>query len=267
MRKPPDILQRILTHKTAEVVARSEKVSMRTLSHRVANAPPVRNFVEAIDTRLRVHQAAIIAEIKKASPSKGVLRQDFDPVLIAKDYECNGATCLSILTDEAFFQGADSYLQQVRANSMLPILRKDFIIDAYQVYESRVLGADCILLIVAALGDALLQDLAGLAEHLGMDILIEVHNREELERALPLNLTLIGINNRDLHTFETRLDTTLTLLQYIPIMRRHIVVSESGIKTPQDVTLLRQAGVHAFLVGEALMIADEPGAALADLFN
>jgi indole-3-glycerol phosphate synthase len=146
-------------------------------------------------------------------------------------------------------------------------LRKDFIIDAYQVYESRVLGADCILLIVAALGDALLQDLAGLAEHLGMDVLIEVHNREELERALPLNFPLIGINNRNLHTFETRLETTLELLAYIPPMRRHIVVSESGIKTPQDVVLLRQAGVHSFLVGEALMTAEEPGTALADLFN
>lgn len=265
MHKPPDILQRILKHKVEEITARSQQISMRALSHQIADAPPVRGFIEAIDARLSVRQAAIIAEIKKASPSKGVLRQDFDPVVIAQNYARYGATCLSILTDEAFFQGTDSYLQQVREISILPILRKDFIIDAYQVYESRVLGADCILLIVAALGDALLQDLAGLAEHLNMDVLIEVHNREELERALPLNMPLIGINNRNLHTFETQIETTLKLLPYTP--SRYTVVSESGIKTPQDVASLRQAGVHSFLVGETLMKADEPGVALAHLFN
>lgn len=262
-----DILKKILDRKAEEIVARCEKISLRELSQRAANAPPPRGFAEAIDARLRMNQTAVIAEIKKASPSKGLLRAQFDPVAIAKDYEEYGATCLSILTDETFFQGSDDYLRHVRATSLLPILRKDFIIDAYQVYEARALGADCILLIVAALGDALLQDLYGLARHLGMDILIEVHDYEELERALPLNSRLIGINNRNLRTFTTKLETTLELLEQIPKLQRHIVVSESGIQTPEDVMLLRQAGVHTFLIGEAFMRTDNPGIALAKLLN
>ena len=261
----PDILKQILHRKVEEIAEASSRVSLRQLSNVVANSPPARGFVEAIHTRLQVNQMAIIAEIKKASPSKGVLRNQFDPVQIAKSYEQHGAACLSVLTDRDFFQGANEYLQQIREACLLPLLRKDFIIDPYQVYEARAIGADCILLIVAALGDAQLHDLAGLANYLGMDVLIEVHNQEELDRALRLNSRLIGINNRDLHTFTTRLETTLDLLKWIP--KKHIVVSESGIHAAKDITLLSTAGVRAFLIGEAFMKAPEPGVAMANLFN
>lgn len=261
----PDILKKIILHKVEEIEAHSKSISLRSLGHMVANCPPTRGFVEAINARLQLQQPAVIAEIKKASPSRGVLRPDFDPVAIAKSYEENDAACLSILTDKAFFQGADEYLSQVHETCQLPILRKDFIIDAYQIYESRAIGADCILLIVAALDDTQLRDLADLANHLGMDVLVEVHTCEELERALSLNTRLIGINNRNLQTFTTQVKTTLELLPLIP--KKFIVVSESGIHTPQDVKLLRRAGVHAFLVGEAFMKADDPGAALCRLFN
>ncbi len=261
MNKIPNILKQILQRKVEEIEARSKQISISTLSQRAANSPPPRGFIEAMNAQV----PAVIAEIKKASPSKGILRADFDPVAIAKSYEQNGATCLSVLTDRDFFQGADEYLQQVHEACHIPILRKDFIIDAYQVYEARAIGADCILLIVAALGDAQLHDLAGLATHLGMDVLIEVHDREELERALLLNMPLIGINNRNLRTFVTDLKTTLDLLQWIS--KEYIVVSESGIHTPDDVALLREAGVHSFLVGEAFMKAPDPGAALVHLFN
>lgn len=261
MTQTPDILKKILQRKVEEIQARCEQISLQRISQMAANQAPPRGFAEAV----KKNSPAIIAEIKKASPSKGILRANFDPVAIAKSYEKHGATCLSVLTDSDFFQGADEYLQQVHQACKLPLLRKDFIIDAYQVYEARAIGADCILLIVAALGDAQLHDLAGLAEHLDMDVLIEVHDSEELERALLVKMPLIGINNRNLRTFETDLTTTLSLLKSIP--KEYIVVSESGIHTPDDIALLRNAGVNSFLVGEAFMKADDPGMALAHLIN
>jgi indole-3-glycerol phosphate synthase len=265
MNKTPDILKQIIRRKREEIEDHSKQISLRSLSHLVANCPIPRGFVEALNARIQLQQPAVIAEIKKASPSRGVLRENFDPIEIAKSYEQNGAACLSVLTDKDFFQGADEYLSQVYEICPLPILRKDFIIDAYQVYEARAIGADCILLIVAALDDAQLHDLSDLAIHLGMDVLIEVHDQDELERALSLNTRLIGINNRDLRTFNTHLKTTLSLLPFIP--KKHIVVTESGIHTRDDVTLLRNAGVSAFLVGEAFMKAPDPGKALLNLFN
>jgi len=220
--------------------------------------------VEAIRKRLDGGEPAVIAEIKKASPSKGVIRPDFDPAAIAKSYEAGGAACLSVLTDVDFFQGADEYLVQARTACALPVLRKDFIVDPYQVVEARAIGADCILLIAAALDDTRMQELAGTAQELGLDVLVEVHDGEELERALRLELPLVGINNRDLRTFETRLETTLELLDAIPGDR--IVVTESGIHTPDDVARMREHGVHAFLVGETFMRAEQPGERLAELF-
>ncbi|MEN9847884.1 MAG: indole-3-glycerol phosphate synthase TrpC [Pseudomonadota bacterium] len=260
----PDILKKILRRKVEEITARCEQVSLRAISQKAADTPAPRGFVHAIEARIKQQQAAVIAEIKKASPSKGVLRENFQPVEIAHSYAQHQAACLSVLTDQDFFQGSDLYLQQVRAACELPILRKDFVIDAYQIYEARALGADCVLLIVAALGDAQLQDLTGLATHLNMDVLIEVHDAEELERGLALNLPMIGINNRNLRSFETRLETTLELLAQVP--PEVTVVSESGILTPEDVRRLRGAGVHSFLVGEAFMRAPDPGIALAELF-
>ncbi|MCP4695999.1 MAG: indole-3-glycerol phosphate synthase TrpC [Gammaproteobacteria bacterium] len=260
-----DILKKILRRKAEEVRERCSRISIRALSEQAANAAVPRGFATAIETRLQNRQAAVIAEIKKASPSKGVIREDFDPAAIAQSYAQGGAACLSVLTDEEFFQGSGQYLQQARAACALPVLRKDFIIDAYQVYEARAWGADCILLIVAALGDAQLRELSGLAVHLNMDVLIEVHNREELERALCLPLQLIGINNRNLRTFETHLQTTLQLLDAIPEDR--VVITESGIRSSRDVALMRDAGVHVFLIGEAFMRADDPGAALAEFIG
>jgi indole-3-glycerol phosphate synthase len=265
MNETPDILKRILHRKMEEIKENSQQISLRTLNHLATNSPPPRGFIQSIYAQRQLQQPVIIAEIKKASPSKGILRTNFNPVAIAKSYEENGATCLSVLTDKDFFQGSNEYLQQVRQACMLPILRKDFIIDAYQVYEARAFGADCILLIVAALDDAKLHDLADLAIHLDMDVLVEVHDHEELKRALPLNSYLIGINNRNLRTFTTHLDTTLNLLPLIP--KKHIVVSESGIHTPQDIALLRKAGVHTFLIGEAFMKAEDPGVALFNILN
>jgi indole-3-glycerol phosphate synthase len=259
-----DILQRILARKDAEVAARSEQVPLAELRRRAQTAPLTRGFAAAMRTRIASGGAAVIAEIKKASPSKGVLREDFRPAEIAHSYAEHGATCLSVLTDVDFFQGSDEYLQQARAACMLPVLRKDFVVDAYQVYEARALGADCILLIVAALKFDKMRELCDLAHELGMDVLVEVHDARELEKALPLGALLLGINNRDLRTFETRLDTTVRLLPMIPDDR--IVVTESGILVPDDVTFMRSRGVHAFLVGEAFMKADEPGERLAQLF-
>lgn len=260
----PDILQTILRRKADEVADRRARISQRELVRRAEDADAVRGFAAAIRTTIARGRAAVIAEIKKASPSKGLLRADFQPAQIAQSYERGGATCLSVLTDIDFFQGADEYLQQARAACALPVLRKDFIIDPWQLYEARALNSDCILLIVAALDDLKLAELASLASDLGMDVLVEVHDAVELDRALALNTPLIGINNRNLRSFETRLETTLDLLGRIPADR--IVVTESGIHTTADVARLRGRGVHAFLVGEAFMRADDPGAKLAELF-
>ena len=264
MNQTPDALKRILRQKTLEIVARSENISMQALGQKVESAPPPRGFIHAIENSLQNNRPAVIAEIKKASPSKGVIREDFNPAEIAASYAQGGATCLSVLTDVEFFQGADEYLAIARQSCEIPVLRKDFMIDPYQIYESRVIGADCILLIVAALGDAMLLELSQLAHHLNMDVLVEVHDKEELERALALDCRLIGINNRNLRTFETTLETTLDLLAGIPEDR--IVVTESAIHTRQDVELMLKNGVTSFLVGETFMRADQPGEKLAELF-
>jgi len=260
-----DILKTILARKAEEIRERSARVSLRELSARVDDAPPVRGFVAAIEAKIATGQAGVIAEVKKASPSKGVMRPDFRPADIARSYEAGGAACLSVLTDVDFFQGADAYLQEAHSACSLPVLRKDFTIDPYQVYEARVLGADCILLIVAALGDAALVELSELASELGMDVLVEVHDGEELERALATPARLIGINNRNLRTFATTLDTTLELRSRVPAQR--LLVTESGIVTREDVARMRGADVHAFLVGETFMRAEDPGAELRRLFS
>ncbi len=265
MKHPPDILQKILARKAEEIAERSAREDIRVLTQRCADLPMTRGFVAAIERRIAAGTAAVIAEIKKASPSKGVLRANFDPAAIAADYARHGACCLSVLTDRDFFQGSEDYLQQARAACALPVLRKDFMIDPYQVYEARAMGADCILLIVAALDDALMMDLAQLARHLGLDVLVEVHDAGELERALALPVRLIGINNRNLRTFHTDLNTTLDLLPGIGADR--IVVTESGILAQADVALMRERGVNAFLVGEAFMKAESPGERLAELFG
>ncbi|RRQ22275.1 indole-3-glycerol phosphate synthase TrpC [Thiohalobacter thiocyanaticus] len=261
----PDILRRILARKAEEVAERRQRLPLDELEAGLASAPAVRGFAAALEARIQAGRAAVIAEIKKASPSQGVLRADFDPAAIAASYARHGAACLSVLTDIDFFQGADDYLQQARNACPLPVLRKDFMLDPYQVVEARAIGADCILLIVAALEDARMQELAAQAQALGMDVLVEVHDAAELERALNLPCRLIGINNRDLRSFDVSLDTTLELLSGIPGDR--LVVTESGIHTPADVARLREHGVHAFLVGEAFMRAEEPGAKLAELFS
>ncbi|HKQ30469.1 MAG TPA: indole-3-glycerol phosphate synthase TrpC [Burkholderiales bacterium] len=264
MNDTPDILRRILARKAEEIAQRSARLPLAELQRKLTTASAARGFVSALRAQLAREQPAVIAEIKKASPSKGVLRADFRPAEIARSYERHGATCLSVLTDVDFFQGSDEFLQQARTACALPVLRKDFTVDPYQVIEARVLGADCILLIVAALDDRQLRELSKLAHELGMDVLVEVHDAEELERALPFDTALIGINNRNLRTFETVLDTTLRLLPMIP--KERIVVTESGILDPRDVALMRRNGVHAFLVGEAFMKADDPGARLHELF-
>ena len=259
-----DVLKRILARKQEEVTERRERVSLFELKTRAATAPPVRGFADAIEAKIAAGQAAVIAEVKKASPSKGVIRADFDPAAIARSYEAGGAACLSVLTDIDFFQGSDDYLRQARAACALPVLRKDFVVDAWQLYESRVLGADCVLLIAAALDDAQLSEFAFIAAELGMDVLLEVHDIDELERSLPVPARLLGINNRNLKTFEVSLDTTLGLQPAVPADR--VLVTESGILGPADVARMRDAGVHAFLVGEAFMRAPDPGVALRQLF-
>lgn len=261
----PDILRKILARKTEEIAERSARVSARALSDLAATLPPPRDFVAALQSKIHAGRPAVIAEIKKASPSQGVIRADFRPAEIAASYARAGAACLSVLTDVDFFQGADDYLKQARGACALPVLRKDFVIDAYQVYEARAIGADCILLIVAALADAQMKDLAELAWHLGMEVLVEVHDHAELDRALNLDARLIGINNRNLRTFETRLETTLDLLPNLPEGR--IVVTESAIHTRADVARMRTSGVNVFLVGEAFMRAPDPGAQLKVLFD
>ncbi|HVW64970.1 MAG TPA: indole-3-glycerol phosphate synthase TrpC [Nitrosospira sp.] len=276
----PNILQEILLSKVREVALAKTARPLPALRRQAETASRPRDFTGAIRGRIVAGSAAIIAEIKKASPSKGMLRENFDPAAIAASYAFHGATCLSVLTDRQFFRGSPEYLEEARAACRLPVLRKDFILDEYQVIEARAMGADCILLIVAAFcmplsegeGDLQKQEavdrmmkLESLAHSLGMAVLVEVHDAGELELALQLDSPLIGINNRNLHTFETRLDTTLQLLDRIPAER--IVISESGISSPADITLMRNHQVHAFLVGEAFMRADDPGAELARLFR
>ncbi|MCL5975760.1 MAG: indole-3-glycerol phosphate synthase TrpC [Gammaproteobacteria bacterium] len=265
MTDTPDILKKILQRKQQEIAERSKRLPINLLQQLAENADPVRGFVEAIERKLNAGQSAVIAEIKKASPSKGVLRADFQPAEIALSYQNGGAACLSVLTDQDFFQGHEDYLKQARFACQLPVIRKDFIIDPYQVFEARAIGADCILLIVAALDDDQLEQLSQLAIQLDMDVLVEVHNEEELHRAMVMNLPLIGINNRDLHTFETSLETTIKLLNFIP--DETIVITESGILGKEDVALMREHGVNGFLVGEAFMRSEDPGVALANLFD
>lgn len=259
-----DILNTILARKSQEVAERSARLPLAELEARVADAPPVRGFADALQAAIANGDPAVIAEIKKASPSKGVIRADFHPADIAVSYEFGGASCLSVLTDVDFFQGADAYLQQAREACTLPVLRKDFVIDPYQVVEARVLGADCVLLIVAALDDRQLAGLSDLAMQLGMDVLVEVHDIDELERALQVPVPLVGINNRNLRTFEVSLDTTLSMKDAVP--RDRLLVTESGILGPADVAAMRDAGINAFLVGEAFMRVDEPGEGLRQLF-
>ena len=247
------ILERILEVKRGEIAAAKSSVPAASLEKKVAQAPPVRDFVGA----LRARKPAVIAEVKKASPSRGVLRENFDPAAIAKSYEKGGAACLSVLTDRQFFQGEPAHLVAARTACSLPVLRKDFVIDRYQVLESRALGADCILLIVACLNAKEMSELEQAASELGMAVLVEVHDAQELESALELKTPLLGINNRNLKTFETRLETTLALLSRIP--RNRMVVTESGILATADVERMEKAGVNAFLVGEVFMRAQDPG--------
>ncbi len=269
MTDTPTILKKILARKSEEVAERSPKVSIADLKARIADqqgsAFDPRGFVANMQRAMAEGRSAVIAEAKKASPSKGLLRDPFVPAEIAQSYEAGGASCLSVLTDADFFQGSEAYLMEARAACTLPIIRKDFIVDPYQVYEARAIGADCILLIVSALEDQQMADLNGLAVELGMDVLIEVHGADELERALPLNNKLVGINNRNLHTFEVTLNNTYDLLAMIPEDR--IVVTESGIHSRDDVQAMREHNVHSFLVGEAFMRADNPGEKLKALFD
>lgn len=259
------VLQRIVDHKREELVAFRTKLSQEEVKAMAVDQPPARGFVRSIENKLSSGQAAVIAEIKKASPSRGIIREDFFPAEIAKSYEKGNAACISVLTDRHFFQGDDRFLKQVRTASKLPVLRKDFMIDEYQLYQSRAIGADCILLIAACLEQSRMQNLQGLAEELGMDVLVEVHNSTELDAALTLPTKMIGINNRNLKTFEVNLETTFGLLGKVPEDR--IVVTESGIHTTDDIAAMRGHDVHTFLVGETLMRAEDPGMRLMELFS
>jgi indole-3-glycerol phosphate synthase len=265
MTDTPDILVKILNRKREEIAERSSMIGLEKLKQQAASQPAPRGFVNALVSKVERGKPAVIAEIKKASPSKGIIRADFNPVEIAQSYAKAGAACLSVLTDIDYFQGSDAYLVDARNACELPVIRKDFIIDPYQVYEARVIGADCILLIVAALDDTSLKTLSDLAADLGMDVLVEVHDEQELERALKLPNKLVGINNRNLRTFETSLDTTIAMLDKIPEDR--LVVTESGIHTPEHVRLMRDNNVNVFLVGEAFMAADDPAQKLQELFD
>lgn len=260
-----DILNKILTRKREEILANKHSTSLTQLQTIISEQNYVtRDFVAAIKNKLAAKQPAIIAEIKKASPSKGLIRENFDPAYIAQSYAAAGAACLSVLTDVDFFQGSNEYLQLARAVCDLPVLRKDFMIDAYQIYESRAIGADCILLIVAALTDTQLKELTALSLELNMAVLIEVHDADELTRALTLPSPLIGINNRNLRTFETDLNISLTLKDNIPADK--IIITESGIHTTNDVNLMRSNNINTFLIGESFMRADDPGKKLAEIF-
>jgi len=261
----PDILKKIISRKIEEIAERKQGCALPEMRQRAEAADELRGFADAIRAKIKTGDAAVIAEIKKASPSKGVMRENFKPADIAASYEKAGAACISVLTDADFFQGSEEYLQQARAACSLPVIRKDFIIDPYQVYESRAIGADCILLIVAALNNVQLSELSSLAQELNMDVLVEVHDAEELERAMLLKLPLVGINNRNLRTFEVDLQNTLDLLKQIPDDR--IVITESAIHNKEDVTLMRENAVNAFLVGEVFMRAEDPGVELARLFS
>jgi indole-3-glycerol phosphate synthase len=264
MADTPDILKKIIRRKQEEIAQARSQRSEQALRAGLEQKSPPRGFVQALKDRIANGQPAVIAEIKKASPSKGILREDFRPADIARSYADHGAACLSILTDKDFFQGAPEYLQQARAACGLPVIRKDFIIDPYQVIEARAMEADCILLIVACLDDHQLDQLNALAQSLGMDVLIEVHDEEELQRALKVSNPMIGINNRNLRTFEVSLQTTLDMLEQIPDDK--LLITESGILAPEDVALMREHNVHGFLVGEAFMRAEDPGKELARLF-
>ncbi|MCK5726238.1 MAG: indole-3-glycerol phosphate synthase TrpC [Thiotrichaceae bacterium] len=264
MTDTPDILVKILQTKQQEIAQRSAKISLAELKKACFSADAVRPFVKALQQSISAKRSAVIAEIKKASPSKGVIRENFAPADIARSYAEGGATCLSVLTDKDYFQGSEDYLVAARAACSLPVLRKDFTIDPYQVYEARAISADCILLIVAALDNDQLKSLYELASELGMDVLIEVHDREELERALTIDAPMIGVNNRNLRTFETHLNTSIDLLSMIPEDR--LVVTESGIHTTNDIQLMLDHNINAFLVGEAFMRASQPGNELQKLF-
>ena len=265
MNDKADILNKILARKKQEISDRKALKSQSDLESLLAAASPVRGFVDALKNKMQQQQPAVIAEIKKASPSKGIIRENFKPAEIALQYQQGGAACLSVLTDVDFFQGADEYLIDARAACDLPVIRKDFIIDVYQLVEARVMGADCVLLIVAALEQAELKNLYYQAIELGLDVLVEVHDEQEMQRALELNLPMVGINNRNLRTFETSLFTTLRMLNMVP--KDCFVVTESGIHTKTDVTFMRDHQVNAFLVGEAFMRAENPGEALAEIFS
>ena len=261
----PTVLERIITRKREEIAERSAVLPLAELKARCAQAGPVRGFLKQLNKRVEQGKPAVIAEVKKASPSAGVIREDFQPAWIAQRYHAHGASCLSVLTDHDFFQGHEDYLQQARAACPLPVIRKDFTIDPWQVWESRSLGADAILLIMAALNDEQYQQLYACARELQLDVLVEVHNEEELQRALVINPPLVGINNRDLHRFKTDLATSERLVSHIPA--NTLVVGESGIHSADDVHRLRRSGIHTFLIGEAMMRAEDPGVALSQLMS
>ena len=265
MKAPADILERILARKREEINERQREHTLADLYAQAVEQSAPRGFTQSLSARIKAGRAGVIAEVKKASPSKGLIREHFDPAAIAGSYEAGGASCLSVLTDRDFFQGAEKDLVAARAACTLPVLRKDFMIDPWQVVESRVIGADCILLIVAALEQAQMVELAATAADLAMDVLVEVHNGAELDRALELAPALVGINNRDLRTFNTTLETTLALAPRVP--GDTMLVTESGIHTVEDVTRMREAGINAFLVGEAFMRQENPGAHLSLLFD
>lgn len=265
MSDTPDVLKKILARKQEEVAERSARVSTIELQALASAADAPRGFTQALKNKVSAGQAAVIAEIKKASPSKGVIREDFQPAAIAQSYERGGAACLSVLTDRDFFQGHEDYLQAARSACALPVIRKDFLVDPYQILEARAINADCVLLIVAALDDATLARLHDQAKTLGMDVLVEVHDAEELKRAQAIQADLIGINNRNLRTFEVSLNNTLDLLSQVA--EDSLLVTESGILGPEDVALMRENHIHSFLVGEAFMRAQEPGDKLAELFG
>jgi indole-3-glycerol phosphate synthase len=265
MSETPTVLRKIIARKWEELASRKQNTSLADLKVRAGEQLATRGFVNAIEQKITQGEAAVIAEIKKASPSKGVIREHFVPAEIARSYEQGGAACLSVLTDVDFFQGADAFLLQARAAVNIPVIRKDFLVDEYHIYEARALGADCVLLIVAALEPAKLKELNDLAHEIGLDVLVEVHDQKELDIALQLSNKLIGINNRNLHTFDVTLETTYKLLNQIDADR--IVVTESGILAPADVQAMRVKNVNAFLVGEAFMRAEDPGVALSEFFK